>query len=279
MSGPNVATLAWRNLWRNRRRTLLTLGSIVFGVFLAVVFTAMQDRNWKDMIDLAARLGGGHVSLQHPGVPRQADTDPHGRSRRGARGRARRGIAENPARRRPRDRSDDAGDSGRDLQRRLHRLRSGGRGRDDALDPRGDRRGLGPRAGRPERRDPGAPPGQQPGDGAGRQDGLHADRQARRDRERPGEVAGDAPDQRADGRRRLLPAADRHGARPARLRRGRSDPGRRVPGGSAEERRRSPAGSAASWARRRPPCPGTRVSRNWRRSSRSRSAGRWSWRS
>lgn len=66
MSGPNVATLAWRNLWRNRRRTLLTMGSIVFGVFLAVVFTAMQDRNWKDMIDLAARLGGGHVSLQHP---------------------------------------------------------------------------------------------------------------------------------------------------------------------------------------------------------------------
>lgn len=66
MSGPNLAALAWRNLWRNRRRTLLTLGSIVFGVFLAVVFTAMQDRNWKDMIDLAARLGGGHVSLQHP---------------------------------------------------------------------------------------------------------------------------------------------------------------------------------------------------------------------
>ena len=66
MSGPNVTALAWRNLWRNRRRTLLTMGSIVFGVFLAVVFTAMQDRNWKDMIDLAARLGGGHVSLQHP---------------------------------------------------------------------------------------------------------------------------------------------------------------------------------------------------------------------
>ncbi len=65
MSGPNLPALAWRNLWRNRRRTLLTMGSIVFGVFLAVVFTAMQDRNWKDMIDLAARLGGGHVSLQH----------------------------------------------------------------------------------------------------------------------------------------------------------------------------------------------------------------------
>jgi ABC-type lipoprotein release transport system permease subunit len=58
--------MAWRNLWRHRRRTLLTLSSIVFGVFLAVMVTAMQDRNFAEMIDLAARLGGGHVSLQHP---------------------------------------------------------------------------------------------------------------------------------------------------------------------------------------------------------------------
>ena len=83
MSGPNVATLAWRNLWRNRRRTLLTMGSIVFGVFLAVVFTAMQDRNWKDMIDLAARLGGGPRQPPASRVPRYADADPHRRPRRG----------------------------------------------------------------------------------------------------------------------------------------------------------------------------------------------------
>jgi ABC-type lipoprotein release transport system permease subunit len=61
-----MTVLAWRNLWRNRRRTLLTLASIAFGVFLAILFTAMQDRNWADMIDLAARLGSGHVTLQHP---------------------------------------------------------------------------------------------------------------------------------------------------------------------------------------------------------------------
>ena len=58
--------MAWRNLWRNRRRTLLTLSSIVFGVFLAVLFTAMQDQNWSDTIDLAARLGGGHITVEHP---------------------------------------------------------------------------------------------------------------------------------------------------------------------------------------------------------------------
>ncbi len=61
----SLASMAWRNLWRNRRRTLITLASIVFGVFLAILITAMQDQQWADMIDDAARMGGGHVQLQH----------------------------------------------------------------------------------------------------------------------------------------------------------------------------------------------------------------------
>ena len=66
MKGTSLATMAWRNLWRNRRRTYITLSAIVFGVFLAVIMMAMQDRNWADMIRLAARLGAGHVTIQHP---------------------------------------------------------------------------------------------------------------------------------------------------------------------------------------------------------------------
>jgi ABC-type lipoprotein release transport system permease subunit len=66
MKGTSLIVMAWRNLWRNRRRTLITLSSIVFGIFLAILFTAMQDRNFADTIDLAARLGNGHVTLQHP---------------------------------------------------------------------------------------------------------------------------------------------------------------------------------------------------------------------
>ena len=65
MGLPTMARMAWRNLWRNGRRTALTLFSIAFGLMLAVLMTAMQDRNWADMIDLAARLGGGHVTVQH----------------------------------------------------------------------------------------------------------------------------------------------------------------------------------------------------------------------
>jgi ABC-type lipoprotein release transport system permease subunit len=66
VAGSDIASMAWRNLWRQRRRTMLTLSSIAFGTMLAVLFTGMGDSNWSAMIQLAARLGGGHVTLQDP---------------------------------------------------------------------------------------------------------------------------------------------------------------------------------------------------------------------
>ena len=65
MAGANIPKLAWRNIWRNRRRTLITLFSIAFGTLLAVVMTGIGDSSYSDMIDHAARLGGGHVIVQH----------------------------------------------------------------------------------------------------------------------------------------------------------------------------------------------------------------------
>jgi ABC-type lipoprotein release transport system permease subunit len=66
MGRANLRSMAWRNLWRNRRRTLITVASIALGGCIAVLFTALQDRSFADFIDTAARLGGGHVTLQHP---------------------------------------------------------------------------------------------------------------------------------------------------------------------------------------------------------------------
>jgi ABC-type lipoprotein release transport system permease subunit len=64
-SKAGLATMAWRNIWRNRRRTLITLFGIVFGVFMAVLFTGIGDSTYSQMIDHAAKLGGGHVVVQH----------------------------------------------------------------------------------------------------------------------------------------------------------------------------------------------------------------------
>jgi len=64
-AGPKLATIAWRNLWRQKRRTFLTLVSIAFGGFMAVMMMGMQDRVFADFVDTAARLGAGHVVIQH----------------------------------------------------------------------------------------------------------------------------------------------------------------------------------------------------------------------
>ncbi|MDH4183720.1 MAG: FtsX-like permease family protein [Nitrospinota bacterium] len=60
-----LASLAWRNLWRNRRRTVITLSSISLAVTLSIIGTGMNDRIWKDVVDLAARMSGGHVTIQN----------------------------------------------------------------------------------------------------------------------------------------------------------------------------------------------------------------------
>jgi ABC-type lipoprotein release transport system permease subunit len=86
-----LASMAWRNLWRNRRRTILTLASIAFGTFLAVIFTGMGDSAYSKMIDLAARLGGGHVTIQHPDA---LDKPALSRSVPGAVARAKRALAD-----------------------------------------------------------------------------------------------------------------------------------------------------------------------------------------
>ncbi len=55
--------LAWRNLWRRKRRTLITAFSIAFGVILAVTFTGAGDYYYTRMIDAGASMGMGHVTI------------------------------------------------------------------------------------------------------------------------------------------------------------------------------------------------------------------------
>jgi ABC-type lipoprotein release transport system permease subunit len=69
-----ILKLAWRNLWRNRRRTIITAVSIAFGFLLAIVFTSLADGSYGRMIDIAADMGAGHITVEpeeyrnHPGT-------------------------------------------------------------------------------------------------------------------------------------------------------------------------------------------------------------------
>jgi putative ABC transport system permease protein len=59
--------LAWRNLWRHRRRTLITLSSIAIGFGLSVLVIGLNDGGHNSMIRNAIRLGEGHITVQPRG--------------------------------------------------------------------------------------------------------------------------------------------------------------------------------------------------------------------
>ncbi len=56
--------IAWRNLWRNKRRTLITSASVFFGVFFAVMMTSMQKGSFENMISNMAKFYSGYVQIQ-----------------------------------------------------------------------------------------------------------------------------------------------------------------------------------------------------------------------
>lgn len=58
--------LAWRNIWRNKRRTLITMASVVMAVLLSSVMSSMQQGQYDQMIDNTVGSFTGHLQIQHP---------------------------------------------------------------------------------------------------------------------------------------------------------------------------------------------------------------------
>jgi ABC-type lipoprotein release transport system permease subunit len=59
--------IAWRNLWRNRKRTLITMASVFFAVFLAVMMRSMQLGTYDVMEDNTIRNSTGHIQVHQQG--------------------------------------------------------------------------------------------------------------------------------------------------------------------------------------------------------------------
>lgn len=59
--------LAWRNIWRNKRRSYITITSITFAVLLACVMRSMQLGSYERMIENAARFYTGYIQVHQNG--------------------------------------------------------------------------------------------------------------------------------------------------------------------------------------------------------------------
>lgn len=59
--------LAWRNIWRNKRRSLITILSITFAVLLACIMRSMQLGSYARMIENSVRFYTGYIQLHRLG--------------------------------------------------------------------------------------------------------------------------------------------------------------------------------------------------------------------
>lgn len=60
----DLLKIAWRNLWRNKKRTIITIISVFFGVLWAVLLKSLQTGSFDNMVDNMVKFTSGYVQIQ-----------------------------------------------------------------------------------------------------------------------------------------------------------------------------------------------------------------------
>lgn len=62
-----VLKLAWRNIWRNKRRTIITTLSIVVAVFLSAITRSTQEGQYDNMLENTVGTFTGYIQIHRAG--------------------------------------------------------------------------------------------------------------------------------------------------------------------------------------------------------------------
>lgn len=62
-----ILKLSWRNIWRNKRRTIITIASIMFALFFAIIMRAFQTGSYAKMKKNAVESYSGYFQIHKKG--------------------------------------------------------------------------------------------------------------------------------------------------------------------------------------------------------------------
>ena len=67
------AKMAWRNIWRNPRRTVLTISAIAFASLLLIFMVSFQFGSYEALINSSVKIHAGHLKVQAKGYQNKKD--------------------------------------------------------------------------------------------------------------------------------------------------------------------------------------------------------------
>ena len=72
----NVFKLGFRNIGRNRKRTLINASTVAVAVMVIILFDVLREGQWNDVIGNYIKMGVGHIKIHKKGYDKESDRLP-----------------------------------------------------------------------------------------------------------------------------------------------------------------------------------------------------------